>query len=216
MFQDSVAKNDKFQPTVTTSEQATTDPFSASATLAFDSKNPSNHNPFALPTDPGAVEAFPTSNSSNPFAATPQEQPATNQGDLLNIFTSANSPDASQEEDLFDPLSKTNGMPSAQGSTRQELPNFHPLDEATAKQSETSTSLSRPKSSAISGGLLPPPPTKQSIKAAQKGKYNSSTSGGDTSVTFMLIVFAISLFAHGVFSLALGQGFLIFQNTKIS
>lgn len=155
--------------------QPTFDPFSESTIVSFD-PNPSSDGAFLPPSDPSTPETFSAGVGSNPFAAVPaQEKPTSNQVDLLNMFTAPENPAiSSQNDDPFDPLAQINDIPSTWQNTQQEMPMFSSIDEAPSQQDEVPASLSRPKSVGLSGGLLPPPPTKQSIKEKNRNSNPSA------------------------------------------
>ena len=171
--------------------QQTFDPFADNAAPAFQSSSFDIQSPAPFSADP---RPMPTSNGSNPFAfqgtaetqAAPNGNPAG--GDLLDIFGSERqvSNQQSQEDDIFDPLAQINGTaqePKPQQQTfssfdQPQAPpqaNFLSFDQAPPQQSENLvTSVSRPKPATLSAGLLPPPPTKQSIKEKNR---NSNIAG---------------------------------------
>jgi hypothetical protein len=162
------------------------DPFADNAS-SFDIQSPP---PFSA--DPRPV---PSGTGSNPFAfqGPAETQTVSNSnstgGDLLDIFgdgQQVSSAPSQEEDDIFDPLAQINGTaqePKPQQQTfssfdQPQAPaqaNFLSFDQAPPQQSENPiTSVSRPKPAALSTGLLPPPPTKQSIKERNR---NSNIAG---------------------------------------
>ena len=169
--------------------QQTFDPFAESAAPAFESSSFDIQSPRPFTVDsrpmPPAV--------GNPFAiqGTAETQAVSSNnhsgGDLLDIFgseTQASNP-LSQDDDIFDPLAQINGtvqepVPPQQPNfpafdQPQAQANFSSFDQVPPRQSENiATSVSRPKPAALSAGLLPPPPTKQTIKERNR---NSNIAG---------------------------------------
>ncbi|CAB4021683.1 PTB domain-containing engulfment adapter 1-like, partial [Paramuricea clavata] len=175
--------------------QHTFDPFGESAAPAFQSSSFDIQSPPPFPAD---SRPFPPGVGANPFAipGPPEAQAASNNnhagGDLLDIFGGEPqiSSAPSQEDDIFDPLAQING-------TAQELPpqqpnfssfdqpqapaqaHFSSFEQAPPQQSENLvTSVSRPKPASVAAGLLPPPPTKQSIKERNR---NSNIAADETN-----------------------------------
>ena len=181
------------------SPQQSFDPFAESATPTFESSAFDIQSPSPFPVDsrpmPPAV--------GNPFAIHSQAeaQPVSlnnnSGGDLLDIFggESQVSNPLSQEDDIFDPLAQINGtvqelVPSQQPnfSSFDQPPaqaNFPSFDQSPAPQpsENIATSVSRPKPAALSAGLLPPPPTKQTIKERNR---NSNIAGKFLPSNFLI------------------------------
>ena len=179
-LQNSVTAGNEFQSAVPDSGKPIFDPFSGSEDPAFESTNTSVEDPFALRIDPGPSETFSAGVGSNPFAAIPQDAPTINQNDLLSMFTTESPPVTSQDDHPFDPLAQIDVLSSPQANSQQEISTFSSFDGSTqGQQNQVPVSVSRPKPPTLSGGLLPPPPTKQSIKAAQKDKFKSSAPAGE-------------------------------------
>lgn len=173
--------------------QAAFNPFSDNAAPVFQSSSFDIQSPAPFPAE---SRPFPAGIGENPFAmaaAAVEPLPAASnhhaQGDLLDIFGGEPQVTSvpSQEEDIFDPLAQVNGRaqevsspPANISSIDQPQPTSHsatfsPFNEASQKQSDSQvSSVSRPKPATLSTGLLPPPPTKQSIKEKNK---NSSVAG---------------------------------------
>ena len=170
--------------------QQTFDPFGESA-APFQSSSFDIQSPSPFPTDP---RPLPSGVGANPFAfQEPVETQAVSNsnhagGDLLDIFGGEPqvSSTPSQEDDIFDPLAQINGTaqelpPQQQNFSSFDQPqapvqaNFSSFDQAPPQQNENLvTSVSRPKPATLSAGLLPPPPTKQSIKERNR---NSNIAG---------------------------------------
>ena len=177
---------------MTQPSQQTFDPF-AESTEPFQSSSFDIQSPSPFQSDP---RPLPPGVGVNPFANTEPTQNAPNNehaaGDLLDIFGGGGggaqvvSNSVGEEDDIFDPLAQVNGRveepaPPQQNFQSFDQPqaptqiNFPSFDQPPPQQSENiTTSVSRPKPSTPSGGLLPPPPTKQSIKERNR---NSNVAG---------------------------------------
>lgn len=169
--------------------QQTFDPFAESAVPAFESSSFDIQSPPPFPVDSRPMPPA----AGNPFAiqGTAETRPVSSNNhagsDLLDIFggePQVSNP-LSQDDDIFDPLAQINGtvqepVPPQQPNfpsfdQPQAQTNFSSFDQEPPQQSENNaTSVSRPKPAALSAGLLPPPPTKQTIKERNR---NSNIAG---------------------------------------
>ncbi|XP_028398037.1 PTB domain-containing engulfment adapter protein 1-like [Dendronephthya gigantea] len=170
------------------------DPFAESSVSAFESSPFDIQSPPPFQNDPRPLPPGVPVTGVNPFAVPgPTEPQAVSNnnhagGDLLDIFGSepqqASNNSQSLGDDIFDPLAQINGaqeppppQPNFSSFDQQQAPvqaNIPAFDQAQSQPAQLA-SVSRPRPAAASAGLLPPPPTKQSIKE----KNRSSVPGAE-------------------------------------
>ncbi|XP_046846093.1 PTB domain-containing engulfment adapter protein 1-like isoform X2 [Xenia sp. Carnegie-2017] len=154
------------KPRVNENNQQTFDPFAEKTAPVFESSSFDIQSPSPFPTE---HRPLPPSIASNPFEMSAAESHAAqshkNDGDLLGVYGSKGSLTGVSSNDvnnMFDPLAEIDNNSEVSQSEQN----------AVDQNEHIYATVSRPKPAPLSTGLLPPPPSKQSIMEKNRNSGN--------------------------------------------
>ncbi|XP_046849146.1 uncharacterized protein LOC124442697 [Xenia sp. Carnegie-2017] len=165
------------KPRVNENNHQTFDSYAEKTAPVFESSSFDIQSPSPFPTE---HRSLPPSIASNPFAMSAAESHAAqshkNDGDLLGVYGSKESLTGVSSNDvnnMFDPLAEIDNNSQVSQSEQS----------AVAQNEHIYATVSRPKPAPLSTGLLPPPPSKQSImeKNRNSGNKVKSNNGSFTN-----------------------------------